>query len=70
MTDPTSPSHYQQGDIECIQAIKASMPAEEYKGYLAGNSIKYIWRYRHKGGLQDLEKAKVYLSWLIEEVSS
>jgi hypothetical protein len=61
-----SPSHYGAGDIECIDAIKASMTSEAFKGYLKGNTEKYIWRYSYKNGIEDLEKAKVYLNWLIE----
>jgi len=61
------PSHYTQGGIECIEAIKASMSHEEYCGYLKGNTLKYLWRYKAKNGLEDLEKAKVYLGWLIAE---
>lgn len=35
-------------------------------GYLEGNIIKYITRYKDKGGVQDLEKARHYLDKLIE----
>jgi hypothetical protein len=63
----TSPSHY-KGEIECIKAIRASMSSEAYKGYLKGNIQKYLWRYEKKNGLEDLEKAHVYLGWLIEEM--
>lgn len=62
------PFHYTQGGIECIQAIRASMSADAFAGYCKGNVLKYIWRYEHKGGAEDLEKAKVYLGWLIETV--
>ena len=31
-----------------------------------GNIMKYIWRYRYKDGIQDLEKASWYLNKLIE----
>jgi uncharacterized C2H2 Zn-finger protein len=41
------PAHY-QGEIECIECIKASMTYEEFKGYLRGNSFKYLWRYNRK----------------------
>ena len=45
MTDPiNNPGHYNSGDIECIEAIKAAMNTDEYFGYLRGNCIKYIWR--------------------------
>ena len=35
-------------------------------GYLEGNIIKYISRWREKNGLADLAKAKHYLDKLIE----
>lgn len=60
------PSHYTQGGIECIAAIKASMPPDGFQDYCKGNVLKYIWRWRGKGGVEDLEKAKVYLEWMIE----
>ena len=63
-----SPPHYTSGGIECIHAIKASMSADEYQGYLKGNLQKYVWRYRHKNGVEDLMKAQVYLNWLIKEL--
>ena len=62
------PNHYCSGGIECIAAIKASLSHDAYCGYLKGNIEKYIWRYEHKNGVEDLRKAKVYLDWLIEEV--
>lgn len=63
------PSHYTSGGIECIAAIKASMSAEEYRGYLKGNVMKYLWRYESKGKpAEDLKKARVYLDWLIKEI--
>ena len=65
--DPANhPSHYASGGIECIDAIEASMSAEEFQGYCKGNLIKYTWRYRDKGGLQDLHKANWYLDRLIK----
>ena len=64
------PSHYTAGKIECIEAIKESMTKEEYRGYLKGQVMKYIWRYQHKGKpLEDLQKAQQYLEWLIEDVA-
>lgn len=60
------PLHYTQGGIECIEAIRASMAPEAFRGYLKGNILKYLWRYENKGGLVDLKKAEVYLRWLIE----
>ena len=59
------PSHYTHGGIECIDAIRASMTADGFCDYCKGNIIKYIWRWRDKGGVEDLRKASVYLGWLI-----
>tara|TARA_R110002050_G_scaffold134997_2_gene257580 strand:- start:1222 stop:1446 length:225 start_codon:yes stop_codon:yes gene_type:complete len=67
-----NPEHYTTGDIECIDAIKASMSHEEYIGFLKGNVIKYLWRYGLKGkekSVEDLGKAQWYLNKLIEEKS-
>tara|TARA_R110000782_G_scaffold233106_2_gene319286 strand:- start:339 stop:680 length:342 start_codon:yes stop_codon:yes gene_type:complete len=66
-----TPAHYslnEQG-IECIDAIQASMGADEFKGMLKGNVLKYLWRYNYKGKPeQDLRKAEWYLQRLIREV--
>tara|TARA_R110000787_G_scaffold45335_8_gene110600 strand:+ start:1313 stop:1537 length:225 start_codon:yes stop_codon:yes gene_type:complete len=67
-----NPEHYTTGDIECIDAIKASMSHEEYIGFLKGNVIKYLWRYGLKGkekSVEDLGKAQWYLNKLIGEKS-
>lgn len=61
------PSHYTHGEMECIDAIKAAT-GNDFDGYLAGNVIKYIWRYRYKNGSEDLLKARWYLNRLIKEV--
>ena len=59
------PSHYTEGGIECIEAIESQLTAEEYQGYLRGNCVKYLWRWRHKGGKTDLAKAQWYLDRLL-----
>ena len=60
------PSHYTFGEIEVIDYIRDKLTPEEYQGYCIGNVMKYISRWRHKGGDEDLKKAKVYLQWAIE----
>lgn len=66
--DPVNrPSHYTSGGIECIDAIAASMTPDEYAGFLKGQVVKYIWRYRLKGKpVEDLKKARNYLDRLIQ----
>ena len=68
--DPVNhPDHYTSGGIECIDAIKASLSEEAFKGFLKGNVLKYLWRYEKKvAPKQDLEKASWYLNKLIAEM--
>jgi len=63
------PPHYNQGAIECIDAIKAAL-VDGFPDYLRGNVIKYLWRYKEKGGVEDLRKSAWYLDRLITEVTS
>lgn len=65
MTDSINPSHYKQGEVECIDAIKASLSREAFQGFLQGNIIKYVWRHKHKNRAEDLKKAQWYLSLLL-----
>lgn len=69
INDPVNqPNHYTYGDIEVIDYIKDKLTREQFEGYCIGNVMKYTSRYRHKGGVEDLKKANVYLNWAIEAV--
>ena len=66
MNDPVNhPAHYTQGTIECIEAIKAALTPEEFRGFCKGNALKYIWRERHKGNSESLLKAQWYMEKLL-----
>ena len=59
------------GKKETIDVIQDCMTDDEYHGYLKGNVLKYVSRYKFKGEpLQDLEKANWYLGRLIMEVKT
>lgn len=62
------PSHYQTDKgIEVIDVIEAF--TEKLTGVVAfdiGNAIKYILRWKNKGGVEDLKKAVWYISHAIE----
>lgn len=60
------PNHYNNGDIEVIDYIKDKLGIEGYEAFCIGNVIKYVSRYKHKNGKEDLEKALTYLKWAIE----
>jgi hypothetical protein len=61
-------SHYAGKDVQPWQAMEAWMPREAFIGFLEGNVIKYMARWRDKGGAQDLAKAGHYLAKLREVV--
>lgn len=63
----TKPEHYNSGKIEFIDWLEQGVSDDEYKGFLKGNIYKYLFRYQHKGGIEDLEKAKTYLVMLIKK---
>jgi hypothetical protein len=60
------PAHYNSGKMECIDAIESALSPEEFKGYLKGNTLKYLWRMNLKGSVEtDAKKAKWYLDKLL-----
>ena len=58
--DKIDPKHYNQHKIQPINFIM-----ENNLGFCEGNIIKYVCRYRKKGGVEDLHKAKQYIDFLI-----
>lgn len=64
------PSHYNQGSIECIDAMVAAFGASAVKHFCTANAFKYIWRAGRKNEgaseLADLQKARWYLDKAIE----
>jgi len=50
------PKHYNNhpSGVEAIEIV-------QYMGFCLGNAFKYVYRYQHKNGLQDIEKAIWYL---------
>lgn len=61
------PPHYQSnGGIEVIDVIKAfTADLNGMEAYDTGNVIKYICRWKHKNGIEDLKKAAWYINDLI-----
>lgn len=63
------PSHYTQGGIECIDALKAATVSKTgIEAVCTANAIKYLWRYEEKNGIEDVKKAKWYIDRLIREL--
>ncbi len=63
-----NPAHYTAGGIETLDYIKAKV--SDYPSYAVGNILKYVSRYEHKNGIEDLKKAQFYLNDLIEWMES
>ena len=63
------PAHYTQGEIECIDCIKAATVNKiGIEAFCVGNAIKYLFRYENKNGIEDVNKARWYINRLIQEV--
>ena len=63
------PQHYTQGDIECIDALKAATVGKRgIEAVCVANVIKYLWRYEKKNGIEDIRKAKFYIEHLLKEL--
>ena len=54
-------THYSKHGIQAIEFIVSND-----LGFVEGNIVKYIIRYKDKGGKADLEKARHYIDMLIE----
>ena len=54
-------SHYKDKAIQPIEYIHANG-----LGFCEGNVVKYVSRWKEKGGVADLEKARHYLDILIQ----
>lgn len=60
------PSHYNKGNIECIDAMISAYGKDTVSDFCICNAFKYIWRYKYKNGIEDLKKAQWYLNKVIE----
>lgn len=67
MSNVDHPSHYNNGSIECIDALESALSKDQMIGFCVGNAIKYLWRHQHKGKIEDLKKARFYIDWVINK---
>lgn len=63
------PSHYiSDNGIETIDVIEAfTKDLDPFEAYCTGNIIKYICRWKHKNGMEDLKKARWYINKLLKD---
>ena len=63
------PAHYTAGRVECIDALAAATTGlEGIEAVCTANAIKYLWRWKRKNGVEDIEKAIWYLERLKKEL--
>ena len=60
------PNYYQQNGQDLIDHLSEIFNADMFIGFMTGNIFKYLTRWQQKNGVEDLEKAQVYLNRLIE----
>ena len=58
-------NHYKKYKIQPVEFI-----VKNNIGFCEGNVIKYVLRFKDKGGIADLEKAKHYIELLIDSSKS
>jgi len=69
MKDKINPDHYQRDGMECIDAIKAAVQnLSGAEAYETGSAIKYLWRWKEKGGKDDLNKAVWFIKDMISDI--
>lgn len=63
------PSHYTDGNIECIDYIQDKLTPEEFQGFCKGNALKYISRAGKKNPAKHNEDLKKAI-WYLERVTN
>ena len=58
--------HYRSKELQPWDVMRSWFSHEEFTGFLRGNVLKYVARYKDKSGVEDLRKARHYLDKLIE----
>lgn len=65
------PPHYNQGEIECIDAMRAALGHDGFVAFCRGAAMKYLWRCGHKDApAQELQKAAWYIERAVREMLS
>lgn len=66
MNNVDHPIHYNNSGVECIDIMEKVYGTEAVYHFCLCNAFKYLWRTEKKNGKEDLEKAKWYITKLIE----
>lgn len=57
------PSHYEGNtSLECIDVMELTFGTNAVSCFCVCNAFKYLWRYKHKNGKEDIDKARWYVN--------
>ena len=69
--DNINPDHYKsETSLECIEAMEIIFGRSAVLDFCVCNAWKYIWRWKHKNGKEDLKKSAWYLTHAFDMMSS
>jgi hypothetical protein len=75
MTEPVNPIHpdyylsKSSDGFSCLNSIESAIGQKGFEDYCVGCIVKYLFRFREKNGVVDLQKAENYLRILIKSYS-
>lgn len=65
------PKHYEgKTSLECIECMRLIFGVRATHHFCFGNAFKYLWRYKHKNGYEDIKKARWYLDYVLEDINN
>lgn len=65
--DPINhPHHYTYGKYECIDIMEDCFGKDALMTFCYLNAFKYLYRAKHKNGIQDIKKALFYITKYIK----
>lgn len=61
-----SPAHYEGYHMQARDALLGMLGPDGAVSYWQGCALKYLWRWRNKGGVEDLRKAQRCIEYMVE----
>lgn len=66
MNNVNHPDHYSKCSLKCIEVMRIAFGDDVVYDFCMCNAFKYLWRYKFKGGIEDLEKAEWYVDYTVK----
>lgn len=68
--DSINPNYYVRNGVECEAVMRTMIDGQDVtqmQAYWWATSMKYLWRWNDKNGIEDLKKCQTSIQFLIEE---